>query len=122
MRTNVQPDLASIEADRVILNYAGVLRASKRKEYRAVMRATFTLFVKFLEDKGLTTRTILAADGSLADDAVVLRKDLEDEGVRLFFLGWEEWCDSSGSPAQDVEFWERKLEKLRETRGAGLGH
>ena len=113
----MQPDLASIEPDRILLNYAGVLKASKRKEYRAEMRLMFTTFIKFLQDEELVTRPILEINGDLADNVVVRREDLKDDGVRLFFSGWEEWCDFSGSPAEDVEYWKRRLLSIREEKG-----
>jgi len=78
--------------------------------------------VRFLQDNGLTTRTILGTDESATDNSQITVGYLTDEGLQFYLFGIRAWTakyDRSkdrDKAINDFIFIKRKLEAFRAGR------
>ena len=67
---------------------------------------------RFFDKNGLTTRKLIAADGT-ADRSFVLKStDLTSEGLAVLRKGWEKWHRQAKTP-EDVRPWETAMHSIR---------
>jgi len=92
-----------------------ILGASKRRSYReGTIRMYFT-YITFLQNNGLTTRTILAP-GVVPDATTkIMRSDLTDEGFEFVKRAEQKWFSAvdRGASPEDTRILEKQLSILR---------
>ena len=79
------------------------------------IRTMFATLIRFLQENGLTTRTILADGAPVADDVAIRMEDLTPEGDLLMRRPCDRWFaafDRGQSPT-DTKILERALAKIR---------
>lgn len=75
----------------------------------------FRAVAVFLQENGLTTRTLLGPHGAVTDEFEIHTSDLTPEGLALAKACYDTWLrriDKGKSP-EDVSLLRRTLEKLR---------
>ena len=101
--------------DMVIVDIGGLYAASKNLSYRADIKSMFEIYIGFLQDAGLTTRTFLEPGDDLPSDLKIRRSDLTDEGFEFVKRAQSKWLMSKdrGRPITDVSLLQKELTKLR---------
>lgn len=78
------------------------------------IHASHRALVEFLQDHGLTVRTVLEKDEPLTDNSCLMRSDLTEKGFLLYQKAEQKWLrghDRGKSPT-DMTVFERELAKL----------
>jgi hypothetical protein len=76
----------------------------------------FHTLASFLQDNGLTVRTLLAPNDVITDESAIRSSDLTDEGLFLLKKCYDRWLKKidKGMPPDDVTLLQRELLKLRQ--------
>lgn len=84
----------------------------------AVVHKYFRNLIAFLQDNGLTVRTILRPSQAVTDDTQVSSSDLTDEGMSLMKRYFEKWLSriDHGMSPSDLTILTQGLVKLREEK------
>lgn len=76
----------------------------------------FRGLISFLQNKGLTTRTILPENGEINDETSIMASDLTSDGFELIKKALDRWTDNifdkGGSPT-DYTLLDKHLQKIR---------
>jgi len=89
-------------------------------EYKDRQRRFFENIIHFLQDRGLTAKTLLKKGEKATDDSEIKIGDLTEEGLKFYPLGirkWREKYDKAKDKEKainDFEFIEKKLKDFRE--------
>lgn len=86
------------------------------KDLRHDPRVKLETLVRFLQDHGLATRTLLGPDATLQDDFCLQSNDLSALGLEFMRSGYQKWArlvDRGGDP-RDATLLQREFEKLVE--------
>ena len=89
--------------------------ASKRRSYRKETILLFRTLVDFLQNNGLTSRTILGTDEDVTKDLEIWASDLTEEGFEFFKNAEPKWLaaiDRGKSPT-DTSILKKQLAKMR---------
>ncbi len=95
------------------------LTKEEDERFRSQQTLFFENYVRFLQDNGFTTRTILAPDEKANDESEIRVSDLTDEGLEFFRYGiisWRKKCDRAkdkDKAISDFKFIKKKLEEFR---------
>lgn len=102
-------------SDFLIDDMAVHLAASKNADYRSRVRHRFNVFVAFLQDNGLTTRTLTDQNLVEADNLKIMRSDLTGEGYEVVRAAYDKWLrgHDKGKAIDDVTPLRKALEKIR---------
>lgn len=84
------------------------------KDLRHDPRIKLEALVRFLQDRGLTTRTLLGPGATLLDDFCLQSDDLSALGLEFMRSGYQKWArlvDRGGDP-RDAKVLQREFERL----------
>jgi len=101
--------------DMVIVDIAYVLSASKSRSYReGVIQCSETL-VRFLQENGLTTRTLVPLGEPIPHDLKIRASDLTEEGNKFYDGPVQRWyhAQDRGTGPTDTRILERGLARMR---------
>ena len=103
--------------DELILDIGTFFSASKNRSYREQVISTFSTYVNFLQDNGLTTRTVLT-ERAVSQDTKLRKSDLTEEGLEFVRNVEQRWLKSldRGTSGDDTTMLERELAKIRQTK------
>ena len=105
-------------AETLIADVGFMLRQSKRRSYQDLIVRMFTTYITFLQENGLTTRTIL--EGSALPDAStrIMSSDLTEDGLAFVRRAEQPWFSAvdRGVSPEDTAILEKELTKLRSDR------
>ena len=89
--------------------------ASKHRKYRLHVASIFRRLIDFLQDNGLTTRTILARDEKITERLQIMRSDLTDEGFEFYSSVEQKWLRAidSGTEPTDISILKSELRRIR---------
>lgn len=86
-------------------------------ESTADQKSRFRALVVFLQNNGLTCRTLLGEGEQVPDDFALRKSDLTPEGLRLIRLAYQKWLAAMDrrqcSDPQNVRILDRALARLR---------
>ena len=92
------------------------------EEYINNQYLRFELMIKFLQDNGFTTHTILKEGDKVNDDTELKKSDLTAAGLEFYKSGiipWIKKIDRSkdqGKAIRDISFLEKKLKEFNEVQ------
>lgn len=103
--------------DELILDIGFFFSASKNRTYREQVVSTFSTYINFLQDNGLTTRVVLP-ERIVTKDTKLWKSDLTQEGLEFVKNVEQRWLKSldRGTSSEDVTMLERELAKLRKLK------
>jgi hypothetical protein len=87
-------------------------------EYKERQYRFFENYVRFLQEKGLTTREILTSGQKATDDSEIKVGDLTDEGLKFYLFGVRKWREKydkakdKDNAINDFSFIEKKLSEF----------
>ena len=81
----------SLAPDFPVFALRAFLASTKRRDVHDRYRLIALILVHFLQDHGLTTRTILRPQDSLPDDFAIRVRDLTDEGLAFYRDAEQKW-------------------------------
>ncbi len=89
--------------------------ASKNRSYREMVKTMFSTLAAFLEENGLTTRTLLPPDKSVDQSFVLRRSDLTEEGREFYRRVEQPWLKAidRGGPPSSTRVLKRVLRTIR---------
>jgi hypothetical protein len=99
----------------IVFSLAPFLASTKRRAAHNRYRLIALVLVHFLQDHGLTTRTVLPPVDTLTDNFVLRAGDLTEEGFRFLRQAEPKWLRSvdSGTSPTDTTVLASELKKLR---------
>nr|WP_315418376.1 cyclopropane-fatty-acyl-phospholipid synthase [uncultured Pedobacter sp.] len=117
-----------MEKDRVIKRVGWVTEMKSTppltEEYKQVQYRFFENIVKFLQDKGLTTKVILSENEKADDDSEIKVSDLTKEGFAFYPVGIRKWIEKYDKSKEkekainDFAFIEKKFAEFKAKKGS----
>ena len=101
--------------DIIIYDVGFMLTASKRRSHKDLITRMFANYIRFLQDRGLTARTIIVP-GALPDATTrIMQSDLTEEGFRFVKRAEQKWFGAvdRGQSPEDTKILENVLANLR---------
>lgn len=94
-----------------------LLASTKSRQLHANYRTMTAALAGFLDDNGLTTRTLLEPGTAASDDFTITAGDLTDEGLTLYRDAEQIWLKSLGKSQcwDDTTLLQTFLSKIRST-------
>lgn len=80
-----------------------------------IIHRYFEAVIRFLQEKGLTTRVIVSDFSAINDETCIRVSDLTEEGMLLIKKAYGKWVDyavDNGRP-DDMSILERALKKIK---------
>jgi len=104
--------------DIVLHDYGYILSASKRRSYREHVLQSAETLVHFLQDNGLTTRTITPLGEPIPHGLKIRASDLTEEGIEFYKGPVQRWyhAQDRGTAPTDTRILERGLARIRAER------
>ncbi len=102
-------------ADMLIIDPGVLYATSKNRSYRKKITVALATYIRFLQDAGLATRTILQSDEHVDENLKVWKSDLTDEGFEFVKRAEQKWfraLDRGKSPT-DLSILQKELARLR---------
>jgi len=101
--------------DKTIYDVGYVLGWSKKTSYKRDAINYYNIHFRFLQDHGLTKRSILLGSDLPDENTVIRESDLTEEGIRFAGIAEMTWgaAVERGTPPEDTSILERELANLR---------
>ena len=91
-------------------------------QYNEYIHKMFKMEIMFLQEKGLTKRTILQESDIVNDESKLTIEDLTEDGLRFYITGIQKWIqklDRSKNRMEivgDTSFLEKKISRIHKLR------
>ncbi|MBC3876114.1 hypothetical protein [Undibacterium flavidum] len=106
-----------MEKDFQVSSLIGFFNASKNLNYRKRALERFSIWVRYFQQNGLLSRTILEDNQEPNWEMKVMRSDFTDEGFELYKQASLKWSGGHdrGKPISDTKIFDKYLKKIRDT-------
>ena len=90
-----------------------------KRNYEFDKELVYTYFkqiINYLQENGLTTKTILNKEENISEDTSILSTDLTEEGFELIKKKYDKWTEGimdKGKSPSDFTIFDKELKKMR---------
>ncbi len=106
-----------MEKDFILAKVSWLSQVERNYEFdNGLVLSFFKNLITYLQDRNLTTRTILNGCDQVTEDTNIKSSDLSDEGLALMRTSLDKWSDKvfdKGFPPHDFRYLDRQLKKIR---------